>query len=194
MRGAWFFQLKRDARGRCRLMEAATRVAGTMCLDRSVGVNLPLLSVFDFMGIDVEICPQSEGAEVDRALYNAFRLDLHYGEVYLDYDDTLVVHGRINTELMRFLYQCVNREIPITLITRSDSDVRSELKRLRISEDLFREIVHIPRDQEKREHMHPSPDALFIDDSFAERRRIREAFGITVVGPDMIECLIDHRQ
>ena len=194
MRGAWFFQLKRDEQGRFRLLEVATRVAGTMCLDRSVGVNLPLLSVFDFMGIDVEICPQFEGAEVDRALYNAFRLDLSCSEVYLDYDDTLVVHGKINTELMRFLYQCVNRDIPVTLITRSDSEVHRELKRLRISEDLFREIVHIPREQEKRDHMSPRPDALFIDDSFAERKRIREAFGIAVAGPDMIECLIDHRQ
>lgn len=194
MRGAWFFQLKRDAQGRYRLLEVATRVAGTMCLDRSIGVNLPLLSVFDRMDMDVEICPQFEQAEVDRALYNAYRLELSYSEVFVDYDDTLIVHGKINTNLMRFLYQCVNKNIPISLITKSDSLVRDELKRLRISEDLFREIIQITRQQEKRDHMHPRPDALFIDDSFAERKKIREAYGITVVGTETVECLIDHRQ
>lgn len=193
MRGAWFFQLKRNDLGRYKLLEAATRIAGTMCLERAIGVDLPLLSVFDMMGYDVEIDPQLETAEVDRALYNAYRLDLPISEVYVDFDDTMVVHGKVNTNLMRFLYQCVNERIPLHLITKHDTDIYTDLKKYRLPAELFDEIIRISHQQRKCDFIHPDEHALFIDDSFAERREIREHFGIYTFGTESVECLIDHR-
>lgn len=194
MRGAWFFQLKRNGAGEYKLLEAATRIAGTMCVQRAAGVNLPLLTVFDIMGYDVEVQAQLPGVEVDRALYNAFRLDKKFTEVYLDFDDTLIVHGRVNEQLMRFVYQCVNNDIPLILITKHDTPIVEDLEKYRIYPKLFWDVIHIQRDQKKCDFVKPDKDALFIDDSFAERKQMAERHGITVLGVDAVECLIDYRQ
>lgn len=194
MRGAWFFQLKRDDAGAYKLLEVATRVAGTMCLNRAIGVNLPLLTIFDAMGLDVEIAPQLDRAQVDRALYNAFSLPQSFSEVYVDFDDTITVHGQVNCLLMRYLYQCVNNSIPLMLVTKHDGDIWADLKKYRICAELFERIIWVPREEKKRDYIQPKPDALFLDDSFAERQEIAEAFGIAVLGTDSVEALIDYRQ
>lgn len=194
MRGAWFFQLKRDGQGAYRLLEAATRIAGTMCVQRAAGVNLPLLTVFDMMGYDVQVEAQFSDVEVDRALYNAFRLNKVFSEVYLDFDDTLIVHGRVNEQLMRYVYQCLNHEIPIILVTKHDTPILDDLEKYRICPNIFKEIIHIRKDQRKCDFVHPDKDALFIDDSFAERSQMWKCHGIAALGVDAVECLIDHRQ
>ncbi len=194
MRGAWFFQLKRTASGEYKLLEVATRIAGTMCLQRAVGVNLPLLTIFDMMGYDVQIEPQDYNVEVDRALYNAFYLKKRFTEVYLDFDDTLIVHGRVNELLMRYLYQCLNNEIPITLITKHITDIWEDLKKYRICPEIFYRIIQLDHGQKKCDFIMPDQDALFIDDSFAERKQIADCYGIATLGVDAVECLIDYRQ
>lgn len=194
MRGVWFFQLKRNYVGEYRLLECATRVAGTMCLERAAGVNLPLLTVFDALGYDISIAPQITSAQVDRALSNVFMLDLDYDEVYVDFDDSLIINGRVNFTLLRFIYQCVERKIPVTLLTRHETDVREDMKAYRIFPELFDAVICIPRSEKKTDHVHPSKKALFIDDSFAEREAMQRAFGIKSFGVDAVEALIDERQ
>jgi hypothetical protein len=36
-------------------------------------------------------------------------------------------------------------------------------------------------------------EAIFIDDSFAERRQVQEALGIPTFAVDALECLLDWR-
>lgn len=195
MRGVWFFQVKKDRRGRYKLMEIATRVAGTMCTERAVGVNLPLLTLYDAMEYDVEISRQFDGVQVDRALYNVFRLPGHFSEVYVDFDDTIILHEKVNCQLMRYLYQCVNENISLKLITKHDEeDIMDALKKYRIAPELFSEIITVKRTERKQDFIRPRPDALFLDDSFSERKDIERAFGITVLGTDSVEALIAHSQ
>ncbi|MFV0497913.1 MAG: ATP-grasp domain-containing protein [Candidatus Fimivivens sp.] len=194
MRGAWFFQLKRDADDNYKLLEVATRVAGTMCVQRAAGVNLPLLSVFDMMDYDVTLAPALDAVEVDRALYNAYRLPMTFDEVYLDFDDTIIVHDKVNLSLMRYLYQCVNQNISIKLVTKHDKDIYATLKRYKITTELFDEIIHIGREQRKCDFIRPGKNALFIDDSFAERKQMQETHAITALGVDAVEALLDYRQ
>ncbi len=193
MRGVWFFQLKRNAAGEYRLLECATRVAGAMCLSRAAGVNLPLLTVFDALDMDVVIAPQTSAALVDRALYNVFSLPTGYSEVYIDYDDTLIINGRVNFTVLRFIYQCVERKIRVTLLTRHETDVREDMLAYRIFPALFDAVVCIPRSEKKTDHVRPAPNALLIDDSFAERTAFVSAFGGYAYGPDAVEALIDER-
>lgn len=194
MRGAWFFQLKRNFAGKYRLLEVATRVAGTMCINRALGVNLPLLSVFDWMGYDVEIPRYMTEAKVDRALCNAFSLPKGYSEIYLDFDDTLIVHSQVNTTLMQYIYQCINNQIPIKLVTKHETNIFEDLKKYRISPEIFDEIICIDSTQKKCDYIKPRKDALFIDDSFSERTQMHDKWGIDALGVDSVECLIDFRQ
>ncbi len=193
-RGVWFFQLKRNIAGDYRLLECATRVAGTMCVERAAGVNLALLTVFDALGYDVDIPTQKISVEVDRALHNLFRLDIDYDEVFMDFDDTVIVHDKVNFTVLKFIYQCVEKNIPVYLLTRHDTDVLIGLKQRKISADLFDKIICLPRSERKIDHVSPSKKALFIDDSFAERDAMHKAFGIYTLGVDAVEALLDERQ
>ena len=193
-RGVWFFQLKRNKDGDYRLLECATRVAGTMCVERAAGVNLALLTVFDAMGFELDFPEPVAGVTVDRALNNIFKLDINYDEVYMDFDDTVTVHGGVNFSALEFVYQCVERRIPVTLLTRHETDIYADLRALRIMPELFDRIICLPRSERKTDHVSPSKNALFIDDSFAERKEMKDAFGITVLGVDAIEALLDRRQ
>ena len=194
MRGAWFFQIKENAAGKPVLLECAPRVAGAMGLNRALGVDLPLLTVYDAMETDIAVAPQLQTAAVDRALYNAFTLDLDYGEVYVDYDDTLIVKGRLNLTLLRFLYQCAEKGVKIILLTRHIGDVTADLQARRVYPGLFDEIVTVPEGKQKADCISPASKAIAIDDSFAERQRLTAAFGMPAFGPESVEALIDFTE
>ncbi|MGE5295669.1 MAG: ATP-grasp domain-containing protein, partial [Solirubrobacterales bacterium] len=191
LRGVWFFQVKESDTGELTLLEVAPRVAGTMALYRNLGVNLALLSVFDAMEMDVSIQANDFGIEIDRALAARFHTDLSYGHVYIDLDDCLICDGEVNTDAVAFLYQCVNRGIAIHLLTRHDGVVDDTLRRVRLV-GLFDDIIHLLSGERKSDSIHHD-DAIFIDDSFGERKEVRERRKIPVFAPDAIECLLDGR-
>lgn len=190
-RGVWFFQLKLSKNNEYRLMEAATRVAGTMCVERARGVNLPLLTVFDGMGYDVEIQPEFNSVETDRALSNCYKIDLDFDELYIDYDDTIIVHDKVNIWALALIYKCLNRNIPVYLVTKHKNDIYQSLRERHIGTEIFRQIIHLGEEEKKIDYIHPGEKALYIDDSFAERAAVKKHFGIKVMGVDNLEVLLN---
>ena len=193
MRGMWFFQLKRNVDGEYRLLEVAPRVAGSMGLNRAVGVNLPLLAVMDAFDIDVSVMPQFDQCTVDRALDCVFKVDCSYDEVYLDFDDTLVKDGKVLLPTVAFLYQCHNEGVAVHLLSRHTKNIHESLVAAGIGEDLFASITVIDDDEKKSSYIKPSGPAIFIDDSFAERKDVFEKTGVKVFGLDNLDVLIDHK-
>ncbi len=191
--GAWFFQLKKNAAGQYRLMEIAPRIAGTMGLSRSRGVNFPLLTLYNMWGFDVSLINNGNEAMLDRAFISRFVTDIRYDSVYVDFDDTMIVRGKVNTVLMMFLYQAKNQGKRLHLLTKHpERPIREDLARYGIAETLFDEILHIPQDGSKSEYITDS-SPIFIDDSFAERKRIRDSLCIPVFDLDMVESLLDWK-
>lgn len=190
-RGVWFFQLKLSKNNQYKLMEIATRVAGTMCVERARGVNLPLLTVFDGMGYDVEIQPEFNSVETDRALSNCYKIDLEFDELYIDYDDTIIVHDKVNIWALALIYKCLNRNIPVYLVTKHKNDIYQSLRERHIGTELFKQIIHVGEKEKKVDYMHPGEKALYIDDSFAERTAVKKHFGIKVMGVDNLEVLLN---
>jgi carbamoyl-phosphate synthase large subunit len=192
LHGAWFFQLREDRDGQPRLLEVAPRVAGTSALHRVLGVNLPLLSLYEQLRAPVQVLPNEVGIRLDRALVNRYRHDLEYRHVYVDLDDTLIVRGEVNHRLVGYLYQCLNAGRRLVLITRHAEDVSATLARFRLTE-LWDEVIHVTdRAVEKTAHI-PEPDAILIDDAFRERRVAREERGIATFDSSMLELLLDDR-
>ena len=189
--GAWFFQVKKNAAGQFRLLEIAPRIAGTMGLTRNLGINMPLLTLYNFWGIDVSLIPNREDLLLDRAFISRFRTDLSYSSVYVDFDDTLIVRGKVNAFLMMFLYQAFNQGKRLCLLTRHSTDIFSDLEKACIPASLFSEIIRLDEAGAKTDYI--APDSIFIDDSFSERKRVRDALGIPVFDLDMVESLIDWR-
>lgn len=190
-RGGWFFQLKRNAGGRYSLLEVASRIAGTSSFTRNLGVNLPLLTLhlFNHNKID-SIIKNDYTLELDRALYNKFKSDLQYDCVYLDYDDTLVTEGKVNTRIVAFLYQCINNRIPIILLTKHVGDLEEELITRRLG-SIFDEIIHIGSEEEKYQYI-KGEKPIFLDDSYGERRKAKDMLGINVFDAHMMECLLEE--
>ena len=189
--GAWFFQVKKNAAGQFRLLEIAPRIAGTMGLTRNLGINMPLLTLYNFWGIDVSLIPNREDLLLDRAFISRFQTDLSYSSVYVDFDDTLIVRGKVNAFLMMFLYQAFNQGKRLCLLTRHSTDIFSDLEKACIPASLFSEIIRLDEAGAKTDYI--APDSIFIDDSFSERKRVRDALGIPVFDLDMVESLIDWR-
>ena len=189
--GAWFFQLKKDGAGSFKLLEAAPRIAGTMALNRVLGVNFPLLSLYEQERIPVTILTNPVEVEIDRALVNRYRHSLQFNTAYVDLDDTLIVNGQVNWRLAGFLYQCINRGIKIVLVTRHAHDVAQTLRQFRLSE-LFDKVIHVVPPACKSDYIQEK-DAILIDDSFSERRAAVDRHGIPTFDCSMLEMLLDER-
>jgi hypothetical protein len=191
MRGAWFFQVKADSAGALRVLEVAPRIAGTSGLTRARGVNLPLLSLYESDRVPVTVMAAPYEVELDRALVSRYRHSLSYRTLYVDFDDTLLVHARVNADLIRLLFQALNRGVRLVLLTRHNGDLRGALTRHRLA-GLFDEIVHV-RPGESKADLIADAAGLFIDDSFAERQSVHARHGIPVFDTSMLDVLIDDR-
>ena len=152
---------------------------------------MPLLTLYNFWGIDVSLIPNREDLLLDRAFISRFQTDLSYSSVYVDFDDTLIVRGKVNAFLMMFLYQAFNQGKRLCLLTRHSTDIFSDLEKACIPASLFSEIIRLDEAGAKTDYI--APDSIFIDDSFSERKRVRDALGIPVFDLDMVESLIDWR-
>lgn len=192
LRGVWFYQVKERADGELVLLEVAPRVAGTMALQRASGVNFIELSLYDAMDYDVSILRNPLRLEIDRALCSRYVMDYPYDWVYLDFDDTLIVAGAVNSEVIRLLYQWRNCGKRVVLLSKHRYDIQQSLAHHAISPALFERIIILDPAQEKADFIDQRP-AIFIDDSFAERRKVFECTGIAVFAPDALEALIDWR-
>lgn len=190
-RGGWFFQLKRDRNGALTLLEIASRIAGTSSITRNTGVNLPLLTLHLFNGNSIhDVLINPYDIELDRALYNKYHLSLSYDTVYFDYDDTIVIDSRINTQIMAFVFQCINNGKHLVLLTKHKGDIFAELRKYRL-ETLFDQVMQLDATEEKAAFIMDS-NSILIDDSYGERLKIASIFHIPTFDTHMIECLLEE--
>jgi carbamoyl-phosphate synthase large subunit len=192
MRGAWFFQLKRAADGELVLLEVAPRIAGSMSAHRVLGVNFPLLTIFEHEESQLKLLTISVQSELDRALHNRYELDIQYEALYIDLDDTLLVAGLVNIDALQLVFSCINRKIPVILITRHASNLKNTLQNHRLDQ-LFDEVIHLDDTQRKSDFIRHK-NSIFVDDSFAERLDVSEQCGIPTFDCSMIEALIFTQQ
>ena len=194
--GLWYFQIKQDRNGYYKLLEISVRCAGTMCLSRTQGVNLPLLSVYTAMGYKTDILCNDFDILVDRTLISRYKTTLNYKRVYIDLDDTIIIENKVNLQAIRFLYQCVNEGKFVSLITRHCVDhtnsVKDALSILKISYELFDEIIELDTDTPKSSVIKPDY-AIFIDNTYSERKAVYDISKIPVFDVDGIEVLLDWR-
>lgn len=198
-RGYWFVQLKRSIDGNLKLMEICTRFAGSFGISKASGVNLPLLALCDFSGLPTEALANDYVVTADKTYIDRYKLDLHYDNVIIDFDDTITYkNGKaVNPYIIAFLYQCRERGKHISLITRHyatfNESLEDSFKRLNICNELFDEIVELKWNDKKWEKLQGITNAIFIDNSFAERKEVKEHCCIPVFDVCNIDCLFDWR-
>lgn len=191
-RGVWFFQVKENIYGEFVLMEIAPRIAGTMGLSLGLGINFAQLSLFDMMDYDVSIIQNKYEIQIDRALYASYKTNIEFDTVYTDFDDVISLQTGVNTDVIKLLYQFKNQKKIIILLTKHAGDIYKKLNELCIAKSLFNEIIHIKNTDDKSNYI-TNTNAIFIDDSFAERQNVSKKKNIPVFGTDNILTLIDWR-
>lgn len=192
-RGYWFFQIKKDKYGKYKLLEISTRLAGTASANMNLDINFPLLSILDFSNEEVEILPNSYEIKLDRTFINRYELNIEYKRVYIDFDDTLILNNKYYNEyLMMFMYQCINKNKQLVLITKHEKNIKESLQKFKIPFEIFDEIIEVKPNDHKYKHIN-NTDSIFIDNSFLERKLVRENLGIPSFDVSNIECLIDWR-
>lgn len=82
LRGVWFFQVKENKKEELILLEIGPRVAGSMGLYRNFGINLPILSLYDRLGIDLKLIKNPGKLQMDRSLTCKYELSYYYENVY----------------------------------------------------------------------------------------------------------------
>lgn len=187
-RGPWFFQLKRARDRVWKLLEVSSRIAGTMSAQRARGVNLPLLTIQDFLERDVSVLPEYRVTLVDRSICTRAELDYEFDTVYVDLDDTLVIDGFATPLVISYLYQMIKAGKRLVLITRHAADVQQTLLDARIAVNLFNEIIHITDGVSKAGLI--GPRSIFIDNYFVERLSVATECAVPVLDVDMLEFLI----
>lgn len=191
LHGAWFFQVRKTHDDEWCLLEVGARIGGTMALSRVRGVNLPWLSILEAERAPFEVLLGAYEARIDRALVNRWLLDVSYSTVYVDLDDTLLLHDKVNLPVVQFLFQALNQGKRIVVITRHEGDPASTLTRHRLG-SIADEIVHVDRGASKVDAI-SDRDAIFVDDSFGERLEVSRRTGIPTFDVNMLEGLLDER-
>lgn len=189
LRGAWFFQLKRASDGGLTLLEVAPRIAGAMAAHRVAGVNFPLLSIFEHERLQIHILTNSGEIELDRALSNRYRHHVNFNVAYIDLDDTLILRGQVNLQVIKFIYQCINENKIVKLITRHKCDLNKTLDEYRLL-NLFDDVIRVTKGTSKSSFI-CERDAIFIDDSFSERMDVAQRCGIPTFDVSMLEMLTE---
>ncbi|MDK1400040.1 ATP-grasp domain-containing protein [Pseudomonas protegens] len=189
-RGAWFFQMKLDRHGHPRLLEVASRLGGSSSLFRMKGVNFAALTLYDYFDFEVEVLENQYRIELDRALSSRYRLEINFEKVYLDYDDCVIIDGKVNSVILAFAYECIASKKGVFLITRHAGNLDESLKTHRISE-VFDKIIHITDGSPKSKFIEKA-NSIFIDDSHAERSEVYKSLEIPVFSPDMVDALISQ--
>ncbi|MDF9866988.1 putative ATP-grasp superfamily ATP-dependent carboligase [Bacilli bacterium PM5-3] len=193
MQGVWFFQVKKDKNDIYKLLEIAPRVAGSMCVSRIRGFNYILNSIYLKKGYSIDVIEYPiADAEVDRAFISRYRLNIEYNTIYIDFDDTLTNKGKVNVRAIQLIYQWLNENKKIILITRHAKDIYNTLKEYKIDKNIFSEIIHLDLDERKSKYV-KDEKSIFIDDSFRERADVSKNKKIPVFDVDAMESLLDWR-
>ena len=166
-------------------------------------------------GINFKLVSNSVAADKESKV-NSSKSENNYKSVGLTsrYNDHLLAFkARVDKGLERF-YNANKDRMPVTVrryvenledktrLTPLEAQRRAfeklqvaqtveDIKKAYSDDKLFEKIIQIKPDEHKCDYITPSEDALFLDDSFNERREIMEKFGIKAVGVDMIEVFLN---
>jgi len=190
-RGFWFFQIKKDASGKFKLLEMSTRMPGAFSLSRCLDVNLPLLALKDFDGQDVKVTFNDIGIEADKQFFGKYSLGISYNKVFIDFETCFKDIEKINTFVMMYLYQCVNKNIKINLLVKNKETAIEFFKSNKIDINLFDEIFEVSKDSIK--NLLTENSILLSNDDNLKNEIRKENDKYYCFSNNIVECLIDWR-
>jgi len=158
------------------------------------GQNLALQALYQLSGTATRMLAPNPPIPFIKTLDYRFLNIIKIDALYIDFDETLVLNGRVNTMLIALIYQCRNDGIPVTLLTKHPQDIMQSLQTHHLH-GLFDRIEHMPPDAlgNKADYIHEI-QAVLIDDSFQERFQAKQAKpSLRCFDAAGALCLLDRR-
>lgn len=190
MHGVWFYQMKFDKNNELKLLEIGPRVSGTMMLNRVRGVNFIELALYQKLDFKVEVVFNDIDISLARALVPIYKHNIQYDNIYVDFDDTLLIDETyINTDLIKLIFQAKNQDKRVSLITKNKKqNLTKTLHKYGIT-NIFDEIIHLSDSDNKTDYI--KKNSILIDDSFKERK-IAHNKNFYIFGVDNFCILFDN--
>ena len=189
-RGYWFFQIKKAVDGKYKLLEISTRLPGSFSLSRCLDVNLPLMALKDFDGQDVELTFNNIEIEADKQFFGKYKLGIEYNSVFIDFETCFEIMDNIDVFFMMYLYQCLNKNIEIDLITQNKEKMEKYLIKNKIDRNIFKNIFEISREKIKDVLTEKS---IFLSNDDNLKNILRKEINEYCFSNNIIEALIDWR-
>lgn len=189
-RGYWFFQIKKAVDGKYKLLEISTRLPGSFSLSRCLDVNLPLMALKDFDGQDVELTFNNIEIEADKQFFGKYKLGIEYNSVFIDFETCFEIMDNIDAFFMMYLYQCLNKNIEIDLITQNKEKMEKYLIKNKIDRNIFKNIFEISREKIKDVLTEKS---IFLSNDDNLKNILRKEINEYCFSNNIIEALIDWR-
>ncbi|WP_020401489.1 hypothetical protein [Kordiimonas gwangyangensis] len=160
--------------------------AQSLRLHRLFGANLILLSLFEAFGQPVALLPAPANT---LQLARGGEIVVPQGPVFLDLDDTLLVHGAPHDGFGAFMQRADAAGVAIHLITRHFREPEITLREHGIDPGCFARIHWLTDGTPKSDMVRAHGGTAFIDDSFKERREVAMALAIPTFAADMLAAL-----
>lgn len=189
-RGYWFFQIKKAVDGKYKLLEISTRLPGSFSLSRCLDVNLPLMALKDFDGQDIELTFNNIEIEADKQFFGKYKLGIEYNSVFIDFETCFEIMDNIDAFFMMYLYQCLNKNIEIDLITQNKEKMEKYLIKNKIDRNIFKNIFEISREKIKDVLTEKS---IFLSNDDNLKNILRKEINEYCFSNNIIEALIDWR-
>jgi len=155
----------------------------------ALGMNWYALAAFEAAGKSVSIMQQPIWGTAAFDESDDAQLHIKANQIYLDLDDTLIVHGALNPHVADLLARCVRANLPVHLITRHARDPHKTLQEFNIEAGKFASIIWVTDGSPKSNHMTASDRTMFIDDSFKERQEVSATLNILSMPPSASRLL-----
>jgi len=154
----------------------------------ALGINWYALAAFEAAGKPISILQQNLRGTVRFTREGQTQIQISCSAVYLDLDDTLIIHGAVNGSILVMLDECERTNTPVHLITRHARDPQLTLGEHGIPATRFASIIWITDGSPKSSHI-TAEHAIFIDDAFQERVEVSANTGTIVLPPESSETI-----
>ncbi|MFX1277414.1 MAG: hypothetical protein ACFFAT_20535 [Promethearchaeota archaeon] len=178
--GAWSFKLEENLSGDFKLISITPWMNLKMKIYRYLGVNFPLLSVYECNRDNFQILRNEYDIKIIQTQKTKHQIILPYNTVYIDLDDTIIIKNALNIQIFNFLNQCISNNKKIVLITKHQKNILKTLKKFNVAPSIFNRIIHLEENDEKSQYI-VDRNSIFIDDSYHERKIVKEVNKIPVL-------------
>lgn len=191
LRGYWSFSIKRDQANDFKICSLTTILSPKLSLYRAQGVNIPLMIIQDYLNRKQTTIQKKFVKSINFSYQAKSSLNYYFDKVFVDMDGTLIIDGKVCPIVIAFIYQMIQENKKIILITRHKTSPATTLEKMSISKSLFDEIIHIQDGSLKSSYV--TNQSIFIDNEFPERRNVSDFKKIPVLDVDMLELFITFR-